>query len=89
MVVVMVCQASLGAPLYLNFSTEETPARRILPKNLGAVGCKVILRRAICRCSKGEVGGQAGVEGWEEVKGQEVEKVDLGSKEEERAKQGF
>ena len=93
MVVVMVCQASLGAPLYLNFSTEETPARRILPQNLGAVGCKVILKRAICRCSKGEMGGQAGVEGWEgwegwegEVKGQEVEKVDLGSKEEERAR---
>ena len=46
----------------------------------------MILKRAICRCSKGEVGGQAGVEGWEEVKGQEVEKVDLGSKEEERAR---
>ena len=96
-VVVMVCQASwepsrnwLTSPLYLNFSTEETPARRILPQNLGAVGCKVILKRAICRCSKGEVGGQAGVEGWEgwegEVKGQGVEKVDLGCKVEERAR---
>ena len=56
----------------------------------------MILKRAICRCSKGEVGGQAGVESWEgweelggEVKGQEVEKVDLGYKEEERARQGL
>ena len=51
----------------------------------------MILKRAICRCSKGEVGGQAGVESWEggEVKGQEVEKVDLGCKEEERARQGL
>ena len=53
----------------------------------------MILKRAICRCSKGEMGGQGGVEGWEgwegEVKGQGVEKVDLGSKEEERARQGF
>ena len=47
--------------LSISTSTEETPARRILPQNLGAVGCKVILKRAICRCSKGEVGGQGGV----------------------------
>ena len=47
----------------------------------------MILRRAICRCSKGEVGGQGGLGGGEEeVKGQGVEKVDLGSKEEERAR---
>ena len=47
----------------------------------------MILKRAICRCSKGEVGGQGGVEGWEgEVKGQGVEKVDLGCKVEERAR---
>ena len=48
----------------------------------------MILKRAICRCSKGEVGGQAEVEGWEgwEVGGQGVEKVDLGCKVEERAR---
>ena len=56
----------------------------------------MILKRAICRCSKGEVGGQGGVEGWDvwegwegEVKGQGIEKVDLGCKEEERARQGL
>ena len=60
--------------LSISTSTEETPARRILPQNLGAVGCKVILKRAICRCSKGEVGGQGGVEGWEGWEGRSRDK---------------